>query len=219
MIELLAITPDEPASATASVEAWIDAGIDRCSFAVLVRRAGATPEETLGVHAGVINACLRRGIPLLLSTSVDALPAASDAVLREGFAGVHLRGDPSPAELGQARSRFGDALLIGRSCHGAPQVGDRFVDYTCLAPVFAPRTTTAWAKAPSGVAALTPWCTPERWIVALGGITPATAPACLAAGARGLASIATFLGPPKEVAENVGYLVELVVSARHVSSA
>ena len=52
---------------------------------------------------------------------------------------------------------------------------------------------------------------------ALGGVGPATAAACLDAGARGLAGIGVFFGPPAQVEQDVAALREIVAARdRHV---
>lgn len=119
------------------------------------------------------------------------------------------RSDPAPA---------GDPVpLLGRSCHGAPQPGHGDVDYTLFAPVFAPTTAPA-GKTPAGLTALRAWTrAPGARVFALGGVGPATAAACLAAGAWGLAGIGVFFGEPARVEQDVAALREFVAAhARHV---
>ena len=111
---------------------------------------------------------------------------------------------------------------LGRSCHGAPRPGHALVDYTLFAPVFAPTTAQPGrppgSKIPAGLAALRAWtAAPGAVIYALGGISPANAAACLAAGAHGLAGIGVFFGEPGQVAQDVAALREIVAASdRHV---
>jgi thiamine monophosphate synthase len=102
--------------------------------------------------------------------------------------------------------------LLGRSCHGAPIPGDpghAYVDYTCFAPVFTPRTQArSHRKTAAGLSALRRWTAdPTAWIVALGGLEPQVAGACLRAGAKGLAGISLFFGPSHQLAQDVAALV------------
>ncbi|WP_293254733.1 thiamine phosphate synthase [Nannocystis sp.] len=107
-------------------------------------------------------------------------------------------------------------LWLGRSCHGAPQPGHDLVDYTLLAPVFPPSSSPG--KTPAGLAALRAWtAVPGATIFALGGVTPATAAACLAAGAHGLAGIGVFFGDPAQVEQDVAALRRSIAALdRHV---
>ena len=112
--------------------------------------------------------------------------------------------------------------LLGRSCHGIPQPGHTSVDYTLVAPIFAPTTgqpgRPAGSKVPAGLVALRAWTRePGARVFALGGVGPATAAACLAAGADGLAGIGVFFGEPARVAQDVAALCDrLAAHARHV---
>ncbi len=107
-------------------------------------------------------------------------------------------------------------LWLGRSCHGAPQPGHDLVDYTLLAPVFPPSSSPG--KTPAGLAALRAWtAVPGATIFALGGVTPATAAAGLAAGAHGLAGIGVFFGDPAQVEQDVAALRRSIAALdRHV---
>lgn len=107
-------------------------------------------------------------------------------------------------------------LWLGRSCHGAPQPGHVLVDYTLFAPVFPPGTSPG--KTPAGLAALRTWtAVPGATIFALGGVTPTTAAACLAAGAHGLAGISVFFGDPAQVEQDVAALRRSIAALdRHV---
>src|SRR5690606_7452057 len=148
IVRLLAITP--PASVAPRldpglVDAWIRGGALELGIAVLLREPGAELQATLGDprFAALRVALDDRGIPTLVSAAADAIDEQTAELLiaaRPALAGVQLRGDPSVADTQRARDLLG-SRMIGRSCHGqTPDPVAHAVDYTCLAPVFAPRT-------------------------------------------------------------------------------
>lgn len=218
MIQLLAITPPDGEVEPRLVDAWVSAGVKAVRFAVLLRAPGLDPLALVTRFRRLLTPLDSLRIPVLLSIDLEDLDLAADVTRDAGLAGVQLRGDPAVAALDRARQRLPNACL-GRSCHGAPQPGDDFVDYTCFAPVFSPRTQDpARTKHVVGTVGLRAWTTTaDRWIVALGGITPDTAQACLDAGARGLASISTFFGAQPRVIEDVRALVDRLEAQDDVS--
>lgn len=206
---LLAITPPTGPVPGDMPDRWL-AGDAAVGLAVLLRDPALTPAGLLASErlAPLRRRCRELAIPVLLSLDPDApLPP-----LPPDIAGLHLRRDPSLARLAAVPK---DSLILGRSCHGAPQPGHELVDYTLFAPVFPPLTSS---KPAAGLPALAAWTrSPGATIVALGGVTPATAPACLAAGAHGLAGIGVFFGEPAQVEQDVAALRDLVAAhARHV---
>lgn len=211
---LLAITPPEGLVDADLVDRWLAAGAGADTLAVLLRQPGAAPRALLapgGRLAALVRRCRDRGLPLLLSVDPAAIDLALD--LSSETAGLHLRGDPSPALLADLRPRVGG--LLGRSCHGAPQPGHPAVDYTLLAPIFVPTTVQPGlplgSKRPIGLAGLRAWTAdPSAAVVALGGVGPSTAGDCLAAGAIALAGIGVFFGPPDRVEQDVAALRAIV---------
>lgn len=206
---LLAISPPVGPVDPDIVDVWLAAGAGGL-IAVLLRDPGRPPAHVLAPDARLAplrRRCRDRHVPVLLALD----PAALDHDLPADLAGLHLRGDPDLPTLRRARERTN---LLGRACHGDPQPGHELVDYTLFAPVFAPGTADpARPKPPAGLAALARWTAdPRAHVIALGGITPATAPACLAAGARGLAGISGLFGEPARVEQDVGALVRLLAA-------
>ncbi|MFO7562433.1 MAG: thiamine phosphate synthase [Enhygromyxa sp.] len=215
-MRLLAITP--PASVAprldpALVDAWIRGGALELGIAVVLREPEAGLASTLE-HPRFTElrlALAERGIPTLVSVAGDELDRrGAEAVLAASpaLAGVQLRGDPSAALRRRVREALGP-VLIGRSCHGeAPDPApDPAVDYTCLAPIFAPKTQQVGRpKQAIGLAALARWAALVPRVFALGGVEPGKATACLAAGATGLAGISLFFGQSAAAQQNVAAL-------------
>ncbi len=109
-----------------------------------------------------------------------------DLVDRVGFDGVHVdAGDPAPAE---ARRVLGPERIVGTfggSEALVPGILKEPADYLSIGPVFA-TTTKQTAKPPIGaesVRRLREQAGPSAMLVAVGGVTLATAGAILAAGA------------------------------------
>jgi thiamine-phosphate pyrophosphorylase len=114
----------------------------------------------------------------------------ADLVEEAGFDGVHVdAGDVLPAE---ARRLVGPGRIVGTfggSESLLPGVLDAPVDYLAVGPVFS-TTTKQTSKAPigpEGVRRLRAEAGPGRVLTAAAGITLATAPAVLAAGASAVA--------------------------------
>jgi thiamine monophosphate synthase len=209
---LLAITPPLGSIDPQVVAAWREAGALEGALAVLLREPGASPGSLVareGRLGPLLAACEAAGVPVLLSCDTPVLCDAAALVSARGLAGLQLRGDPDEEALSSARGLLPQALL-GRSCHGSPVPGRAaLVDYTCFAPVFTPRTQPPGGrKRAAGLEALRLWTAdPADWVVALGGIGPDNADACVRAGARGLAGISLFFGARERVVEDVAALV------------
>ena len=128
----------------------------------------------------------------------------ADLVEQVGFDGVHVdSGDVPPAEarrvVGPDRivGTFGgsESLLLG--------ILDEPVDYLAVGPVFN-TTTKQTSKAPigsAGVQRLRQEAGPDRVLTAAAGITLATAPAVLAAGATAVAVSAAIFRAKDPAAE------------------
>lgn len=124
-----------------------------------------------------------------------------DVALATGAHGVHLGEASLPVEevarwLRSAKSS--PDFLIGVSCHSldsarsAEQGGARYVFF---GPVFATPSKAALG-APQGLDRLAEVCRSVKIpVLAIGGITADNAPACLSAGASGIAAIRLFQDP------------------------
>jgi thiamine-phosphate diphosphorylase len=113
-----------------------------------------------------------------------------DVALAVGADGVHLGFDAlAPAS---ARRLLGEDALVGVSCHQPEEIAAaEGASYAHLAPIFAPLSKAA-TREPLGVGALAR-ARGARPVLAQGGITAENAPACLAAGAAGVAVTGAIL--------------------------
>lgn len=112
----------------------------------------------------------------------------ADVAIACGAHGIHLRdGSVMPEKF--ARRGF----TITASCHSVDGLDrTRGADFVLVAPVFSPRSKVD-ARLPLGIAGLSEFVRQSAIpVIALGGITTETAPACIAAGAAGIAGISTF---------------------------
>jgi thiamine-phosphate pyrophosphorylase len=128
----------------------------------------------------------------------------ADLVEILSFDGVHIdAGDISPAE---ARRLFGPSRIVGAfggSEELLPGILDEPVDYLAVGPVYT-TTTKQTSKAPigpEGVRRLREQAGPDRILTAAAGITLATAPAVLAAGASAVAVSAAIFRAADPAAE------------------
>jgi thiamine-phosphate pyrophosphorylase len=185
---LYALTPD--LLDTDELIARVTAAIAGGAAAVQYRNKIASPPLRRAQALALRDLCAVQGITFIVNDDVN-LAYAVDAD------GVHLGRDDAP--LLRARQRLGTTAIIGASCYDSLERAAAAVaagaDYVAFGSFF-PSTTkpdaarveasllTA-AKARFNVAA-----------VAIGGITPATAPALIAAGADALAVITAVFDAP-----------------------
>lgn len=121
----------------------------------------------------------------------------ADVALVAGAHGVHLRDDGWPADRvrqlaahGASRPAFAGRWIVGRSVHaGGPWPGATSLDYVIFGAVFG-----SAGKPARGVDALRAVVDSSPVpVLAIGGVTVETAPACLEAGASGVAAVGLFL--------------------------
>ena len=167
---------------------WRDAGIRLVQY-----------RDKQGTDADVLrNAALIRAI----FDGTDALLILNDRVqlfAETGFHGVHVgQTDLSPS---QTRQMIGPDAILGVSTHTAQQAAAaevQPVDYVAVGPVFS--TTTKTDADPviglEGVRAFRPLT--SKPLVAIGGITQASAQDVLSAGADSVAVISALLSAPGE---------------------
>jgi thiamine-phosphate pyrophosphorylase len=150
-----------------------------CEIAVLLREPGIAQEDLLAWAREILPVCRSAGALLLVHGDAEG-------ALGVGADGVHL---PERGDVAAARALLGPAALVGASRHdlaGIRAAAEAGASYATLSPVFA----VPGKGPPLGLAALADLCgSAPIPIVALGGITPALAPACLRAGAYAIAAI------------------------------
>ena len=136
-----------------------------------------------------------------------------DLALMAGAAGVHLGQEDLPIEA--ARRLLGPTALVGLSTHDVGQVDAAVrqrVSYLAVGPVYDTRTKdTGHAAVGLEVVRRTSRVAGTRPVVAIGGITLATAPEVIAAGAASVAVIADLMAggdPARRVRNYLGALGE-----------
>jgi thiamine-phosphate pyrophosphorylase len=129
-----------------------------------------------------------------------------DIAIAAGCHGVHLTSDPDPLKpnqlnAGQIRTLYASANLpppiISCSCHNQTEIEharSNRVDLILFAPVFEKPLPEKTFLPGQGLDRLREACAAAAPIpvLALGGITPKNSPACLHAGAAGVAGIRLF---------------------------
>jgi thiamine-phosphate pyrophosphorylase len=117
-----------------------------------------------------------------------------------GAGAVHLSADDAVPDPRPA--------LLGRSCHSAAELARARAegcDWAFLSPVAATPSKPGYGPA-LGLAGLAAHLPAGLPVYALGGVTPATAAGCVAAGAHGVAVMGTAMRDPGTVA---AFLAEL----------
>lgn len=138
----------------------------------------------------------------------------ADIALLVGADGVHLGQDDLPPAA--AREFLGPDAIIGFSTHNMEQAklaAEMPIDYLAIGPIF---TTTSKEK-PDPVVGLEGLMEVRRMVphlplVAIGGITPATAVDVLAAGADSVAVIGALLSEPEAIEQRTGEFLRLIAS-------
>jgi thiamine-phosphate pyrophosphorylase len=127
----------------------------------------------------------------------------TDVALAVGADGVHLRSRDVNAEIvrrvwaqceaGTPALRTPGTAVVAVSCHSPAEVHEakkRGADFAVFAPVFEKKD--APGVRPSGLVPLREACQAGIPVFALGGVTVQNAPACIEAGAAGIAAIRLF---------------------------
>jgi thiamine-phosphate pyrophosphorylase len=135
----------------------------------------------------------------------------ADVAAMCGAAGVHVgQEDLAPRE---ARALLGDRAMIGLSTHTPGQVDaalDEPIDYIAVGPIYGTSTKdTGYAAVGLDLVRYAEKAGDTRPIVAIGGITLATAPDVIAAGATAVAVITDLVAtgdPAGRVREYLGRL-------------
>ena len=171
---------------------------------IQLRDKDAAPQEFYREAAAALKIARDHNARLIINDRVDiALALKAD--------GVHLGQTDLPVEA--ARSLLGKDAIIGFSTHNLQQAESAItmpVDYIAFGPVF----RTSSKKNPDPVAGLSALREVRAIIgslplVAIGGITVASAVQVLRAGADALAMIAELLADPMKIEENTAKILGL----------
>jgi thiamine-phosphate pyrophosphorylase len=180
------------------VEGWAAGGVDFIQL-----REKDLDGPALQCLAGEVMAKIAgRRSKLLVNVST---PASAALALAAGADGVHLAGKPAAGAARGVRQAFrssGRGAIISMPCHSLEDIDLAWkeqVDLVLFSPVFeklSERLGAPEVSAPQGLEALRRACVVAHGIpvFALGGVTGANAPDCLAAGAAGVAGIRLFAG-------------------------
>jgi thiamine-phosphate pyrophosphorylase len=163
-----------------------------------LRAKGARAAAMREAAARLLDVCRRAGVPFCVNDRLDVALAVGAEV-------VHLGQEDLPlAEARQVRERAGAAgLSIGFSTHDRAQAvaaAQGGADYLAFGPIF-PTGSKANPDPTVGLQLLAEVCSRVRVpVVAIGGITPETAPAVARAGAAAAAVIAAVDRAPDPAA-------------------
>ncbi len=171
------------------VEGWIAGGVDF----IQLREKDLDAQQLRSLAGEVMERIGGNRAKLLVNISAPEIASLALA----GADGVHLAGKPSPGAARSVRRLFrsrGRDAIISVPCHDLDDIRvavEEQVDLLLFSPVF-----EKFSARPTGLEALTRACVEAQGIpvFALGGVTPANASACLAAGAAGVAGIRLFAG-------------------------
>jgi thiamine-phosphate pyrophosphorylase len=188
-----------PASGRAEFLRRQGSGLAEAGVTLLEYRNKIGSEAELLTDADTLRAAMPAGQVKLI------LDDRADLVEKVGFDGVHVdAGDLKPAE---ARKLLGPDRIIGTFGGGAagmvPGILETPADYFSIGPVFATRTkqTASPLIGMEGVKRLRAEAGPGPVLVAIGGITMATAAEALSAGATLVAIAGALFRQPDPAAE------------------
>lgn len=164
----------------------IRAGVDL----VQVREKDLATRPLLALVRAAVEAATARPTHVIVNDRLDV-------ALAGGAAGVHLGTESMPARV--VREHVPPGFLVGVSCHSlrdALAAEADGADYIVLGPVFATPSKLRYGP-PLGLERLREAAARVKIpVLALGGITVAHVPDCLAAGASGIAGISIFQNCP-----------------------
>jgi thiamine-phosphate pyrophosphorylase len=188
-----------PATGRAEFLRRLGSSLTEAGVTLLEYRNKSGMEAELLADAAILRAALPAGQVKLI------LDDRADLIEKIGFDGAHVdAGDMNPTE---ARKLLGPDRIIGTFGGGAagmlPGILESPADYYSIGPVFATRTkqTSSPLIGMEGVRRLRGEAGPGPVLVAIGGITLATAAEALAAGATLVAIAGALFRQPDPAAE------------------
>jgi thiamine-phosphate pyrophosphorylase len=196
-----------PATGRAEFLRRLGSSLTEAGVTLLEYRNKSGMEAELLADAAILRAALPAGQVKLI------LDDRADLIEKIGFDGAHVdAGDMNPTE---ARKLLGPDRIIGTFGGGAagmlPGILESPADYYSIGPVFATRTkqTSSPLIGMEGVRRLRGEAGPGPVLVAIGGITLATAAEALAAGATLVAIAGALFRQPDPAAEFRRWMTEL----------
>ncbi len=195
-----------PAEGRAEFLRRLGGELTRAGVTLLEYRNKTGDEGELLADATFLRAAMPAGTVKLI------LDDRADLVDRVGFDGVHVdSGDVPPAEARRLVGPDGIVGTFGGSESLLPGILDEPVDYLAVGPVYttATKQTSKAPIGPEGVKRLRQEAGPDRVLTAAAGITLATAPAVLAAGATAVAVSAAIFRADDPAAEFRRWMAEL----------
>jgi thiamine-phosphate pyrophosphorylase len=194
-----------PTSGRAEFLRQLGGSLAEAGVTLLEYRNKTGPDAELLADAAILRAVLpAEQVKLILDDRADLV----DQI---GFDGVHVdAGDLKPAE---ARRLLGPNRIIGTFGGGSallPGILDEPADYFSIGPVFATRTkqTSSPLIGIDGIRRLRAAAGPSAVLVAIGGITLATAAEALSAGGTVLAIAGALFRQPDPAAEFRKWMAE-----------
>jgi thiamine-phosphate pyrophosphorylase len=178
----------------ALVEAWVAGGVDF----IQLREKDLDAPQLQALAREIAAKTIRTPSKLLVNISA---PESAGLVVAAGADGVHLAGKPAPGALRSARQAFraaGRDPLVSVPCHSLEDIDlavKEGADLLLFSPIFE-KVSGSGVFPPQELEGLSRACAAAQGIpvLALGGVTSATAPQCVAAGAAGVAGIRLFAG-------------------------
>ena len=196
-----------PATGRAEFLRRLGSSLTEAGVTLLEYRNKSGMEAELLADAAILRAALPAGQVKLI------LDDRADLIEKIGFDGAHVdAGDMNPTE---ARKLLGPDRIIGTFGGGAagmlPGILESPADYYSIGPVFATRTkqTSSPLIGMEGVRRLRAEAGADPVLVAIGGITLATAAEALAAGATLVAIAGALFRQPDPAAEFRRWMTEL----------
>lgn len=168
---------------------------------IMVREKDLDRAALVALAAPIADAAAPFGARVLINGDIGAAAAS-------GASGAHVQ---SAASVAEARGTLGPEAIIGVSAHRLSDVAlaaDCGADYATLSPVFETRSKPGYGPQ-IGLGGLRRHCAASPLpIVALGGLTPRNARACMKNGAAGIATMGSVMRAP-----DPGQVIEAFVDA------
>ena len=182
-----------PTPLTDVISELLDAGVT----AIQLREKDLNSDELMHLAQPIVALCRNYKAKLFINTDTRV-------ARKVGAAGVHL---PAYAEsVGSVKAQIGDGFAVGCSVHSFEAAAKREAegaDFLTYSPIYPTASKPGYGPA-VGVENLTQVVRRVKLpVFALGGITPARASECLAAGAFGVAVMSGVMAP-----KNAGKLVK-----------